>query len=96
MRSSKPILVRANVQMLGCSQLHPSQSSIDWDWSRGLKQPEGLGRAMPPHGAGLHPVLNLPVGSKWNFFLFLCQAGKKITLLLFILDRIEIFNICYI
>lgn len=33
---------------------------------------------MPPRGAGFCPVLNLPVGSEWNFFLFLCQAGKKI------------------
>lgn len=32
---------------------------------------------MPPRGAGFCPVLNLPVGSEWNFFLFLCQAGKK-------------------
>lgn len=78
MRSSKPILMRANVQMLGFSQPHPSQSNTDWDWSHGLEQPEGLGKAMPPRGAGLHPVLNLPVGSKWNFFLFLCQAGKKL------------------
>ena len=56
------------------------------NWEAGLngavsslrpEHPERLRRAMPPREAGFHPVLNLPVGSKRNFFLFLCQAGKK-------------------
>lgn len=77
-------MARAALHILRYSQPHPSQTSVNWE--AGLNRavsslhaahPERLRKAMPPRGAGFHPVLNLPVGSERNFFLFLCQAGGK-------------------